>query len=271
MKKQLICAVKKDIYEYMRGKKNFLFAGTLLMISTMMIFATKFLPSLINSAIRNLPSIITNTDTITNTLSNLFPSNLKDNMAILSSDIVIFYGTVVIFATYNIISKEIAVGKWIFPLCSGYHPYILVLSKAFVYSIGSAFPCFIVYNAYYFIGGAIIENNYLFTTALINAVVIAVAMFFITFITILLSGIYSKPALAATTMLLFVIIAPDIFALFSFGKFLPTHLLSCLYISNSNFVELIIPILMCLAVSVVLIIITVKTLPKKIKISRFEN
>lgn len=271
MKKQFICAVKKDIYEYMRGKKNFLFAGTLLMISIMMIFATKFLPSLINSAIQNLPSMITNTDTITSTLSNLFPSNLKDNMAIFSSDIVIFYGTVIIFATYNIISREIAIGKWIFPLCSGYRPYMLVLSKAFVYSVGSALPCFIVYNAYYFIGGLLIENNYLFATAIINAVVIAIAMFFITFITILLSSICSKPTLAATTMLLFVIIAPDIFALFSFGKFLPTHLLSYLYISNSNCVELIIPILMCLAISIVLIIVTVKTMPKKIRISRFEN
>ena len=185
MKKQFICAVKKDIYEYVRGKKNFLFAGTLLMIAVMMIFATKFLPSLINSAIQNLPSMITNTDTITSTLSDLFPSNLKDNMAVFSSDIVIFYGTVIIFATYNIISREIAIGKWIFPLCSGYQPYMLVLAKAFVYSVGSALPCFIVYNAYYFIGGAIIENNYLFTTAIINAVVIAVAMFFITFISTL--------------------------------------------------------------------------------------
>lgn len=271
MKKQFICAVKKDIYEYMRGKKNLLLAGTLLMISIMMIFATKFLPTLINSAIQNLPSMITNSDTIASTISDLFPNNLKDNMGIFSSDVAIFYGTVVIFSTYNIISREIAVGKWIFPICSGYRPYILVLSKAFVYSLGSAFPCLVVYIAYYFVGGSIIENNYLFSTAIINAVVIAIAMFFITFITILLSSIYSKPALAATTMLLFVIVAPDIFALFSFGKFLPMHLLSFLYMSNSNSIELIIPILICLAVSVVLTVVTIKTLPKKMMISRFEN
>lgn len=271
MRKQFICAIKKDVCEYMRGKKNLLFAGTLLMVSLMMVFATKFLPSLIESAINNMPSMITNPDTIISTLSDLFPSNLLGNMGIFASDIVVFYGLVVIFSTYNIISREISVGKWIFPLCSGYNPYVLVLSKALVYSLGSALPCFVIYNVYYFIGASIIENNYLFSTAIINSIFMAIAMFFITFITILLSSIYSKPALGATTMLLFVIIAPDIFSLFSFGKFLPTHLLTFLYTSSDNFVELIIPILMCVVISVVLVILTIKTLPKKTRTSRFEN
>ena len=271
MKKQLILALKKDILEYIREKKFFLYSGTLLCITIIMILVSRFLPDLMNAAINNIPHIISNVETIVNTISDLFPNNIKENIGIFSSEIIIFYGSFVIFSTYNIISNEIKRGKWILPLCSGYKPITLVLSKSIVYPFFIALPCFIFYNFYYLICISFLENNYYFTTVIINSFILFFIIFFSAFATILLSIIYSKPFLSATTMFVYVAVAPDIFVLFSFGKFLPTHLFSYLYMSGCNFIELIIPILLCVVLSIILIVLTIRKLPKICMINRFEN
>jgi hypothetical protein len=43
--------------------------------------------------------------------------------------------------------------------------------------------------------------------------------------------------MSAATMILFVSVAPDIFTLFSFGKYLPTHILTYLYQAENNHIE----------------------------------
>ena len=120
-KRYIINAIKKDIIEYLRSKKNILFFFALLSIALMMAFSTIYLPVLIKKILSIAPSLITDQNAIFQTLLDLFPNTLKENMAILTSDIVIFFGAVVVFSTYNIIPKEIESGKWIIPMCVGYN------------------------------------------------------------------------------------------------------------------------------------------------------
>lgn len=252
MRKQLICSIQKDIREYIRLKKNLLFSFTILLLCAMVFCATKFLPSLISSLTENASHIISDSENLGVTIARFFPNSLKANMGILASDIAIFYGIVVILTTYNLIVKEVSDGKWIFPLGVGYSPFVLIVSKGFVYGIGAALPSLVFYNLYFLLGSTFLLADYPISTALTNSLVLALAMFLIVFLTILLASIYKQAILAAATMILFVVVAPDIFALFSFGKYLPTYMLTYLYQSNDNFPSLIIPIVITFAVTVVL-------------------
>lgn len=258
MKKQILCAVKKDLKEYMRNKKNLLFNFTLLFLCAMVFCSTKFLPSLIDTLLKNASQMISNTETIETTLTAFFPENLKANMGVLASDIAIFYGIVVILSTYNLIVKEIAGGKWIFPLSVGYKPFTLIFSKGIVYGVGAAFPSVVFYNLYYMLGSLYLYSDYTSSAALLNSLGLGFAMFSIVYITIILAAIYKQPMMSATTMILFVSVAPDIFTLFSFGKYLPTHIFTYLYQAENNYAELIVPIVGIIVLGVLLTIIAVK-------------
>ncbi len=258
MKTQLLCTVKKDFMEYMRNKKNIIFSVTLLLLCAMVFCSTRFLPSLIESLMKNAAHMISNTETIESTLMTFFPNNLKDNMGVLASDIVIFYGIVVILTTYNLIVKEIVGGKWIFPLSVGYNPFVLVFSKGIVYGVGAALPSIIFYNLYYFVGNTFLAANYELQTAIINSFVLGFAIFSIAYLTIMLAAIQKQPIMSAVTMILFVAIAPDIFSLFSFGKYLPTHILTYLYQTKGNLMELIIPIILVVVLGILLTIFAAK-------------
>lgn len=59
-------------------------------------------------------------------------------------------------------------------------------------------------------------------------------------------------------MILFVSVAPDIFTLFSFGKYLPTHILTYLYQAENNYTELVIPVVGIIALAALFTIIAVK-------------
>lgn len=184
---------------------------------------------------------MSNTETITSTLATFFPSNLKSNMGVLASDIAIFYGIVVVLSTYNLIAKKINTGKWIFPLSVGYSPFILIISKGLAYGVGADFPSVVFYNLYYFVGNLYLSPDYLLTNAIMNSFVLGFAIFAIVYITIVLSSIYKQAIMSAATMLVTLVVAPDIFSLFSFGKYLPTYLLTYVYKTNNNIKELLIP------------------------------
>ncbi len=252
MKSQLYCAIKKDIKEYLRSKKNLLFALTLFLLCAMVFFSTKFLPTLIISLTEKTSNLITNADILKNTLLSFFPSELKANMGVLASDIAIFYGIVVILTTYNLIIREIKNNKWIFPIGVGYKPFALILSKGVIYGIGSAVPAAVLYILYYFIGSIYLVSDYPISVAISNAIVLGVAMASITYITIVLTTLLRHPIMSATTMIGFIAIAPDIFALFTFGKYLPTHLLTYIYNSSNNLVEVVIPIIELLFIMTVI-------------------
>lgn len=267
MKKQVLCAIKKDFKEYMRNKKNLFFSFIVLFLCAMVFCSTKLLPSLIDSLAQNAPQMISNKDTLDTTLTALFPETLSANMGILASDIVIFYGIVVILSTYNLIVKEIVGGKWIFPLSVGYKPFTLILSKGLVYGVGAAFPTVVFYNLYYMIGCLYLYPDYSSSAAILNSLVLGFSMFSIVYITIMLASTYKQPIMSAITMILFISVAPDIFALFSFGKFLPTYILSFLYQSKNNHIELILPLVSIISLATLFTIIAVKK-SKTIEVAR---
>ena len=73
--------------------------------------------------------------------------------------------------------------------------------------------------------------------------------------------------MSAVTMILFISIAPDIFTLFSFGKYLPTHILTYLYQAKNNYIELVIPVVGIIALAALFTIIAVKK-SKAIEVAR---
>lgn len=252
MIKQLLCSLHKDVKEYIRCKKHFILGSVLLTLCIMVFGATNFLPSLINELIKNAAYIVSDIDSIKGTITTFFPRELAANMGILVSDIFVFYGIVVILSTYNLIPKEIAEGRWIFPLSVGYDPFILILSKGLVYSMGAAVPCVVVYNLYYCIGNIYLYPDYVLTTSMINSIVLGISIFFIAYFTTILSSIYKHAIMSACTMIMFVVIAPDIFTLFSFGKYLPTYMLTHLNQSSNNFQDLIIPVILTIIMAILL-------------------
>ena len=252
MRKQILCSLRKDLHEFMSSRKNLVFSGTLLSLCAMVLGATYYLPTLIDVLTKNAAHVISDTGTMATTLSTFFPDTLAANMGVLSSDIAIFYGIVTILSTYNLISNEINSGKWIFPLSVGYKPFVLIFSKGVIYGLGAAFPTIVFYNVYYFIGSICLIPDYSISVALVNSLVLGFSIFSIVYITILLASIYKQAIMSAVTMILFVAVAPDIFALFAFGKFLPTHLLTHIYQSTSSANSIIIPAVLTVITAIVL-------------------
>lgn len=267
MKNQIVCAIKKDIKEYLQTRKNILFSMILFSLCAMVLVATKFLPSLISELVKQASHMISNTATISDTLAAFFPENLRANMGILASDIAIFYGIVVILSTYNLIVKEINDEKWIFPLSTGYKPSILLISKGLVFGVGAALPSIIFYNLYFIIGNIYLTPNYNFATALINSLVLGFAIFSIVYLTIMLSLVYKQAIMSALTMILFLTVAPDIFSLFTFGKYLPTYLLTFVYTTSTNIFDLIIPFLFTIIIQILLTFVASKKIAN-IEVSR---
>lgn len=258
MKNQLVCSLQKDIKEYIRTKKNLLFSLILFFLCLSIFMATQTFPMLIGALVKNTSHIVNGENTIISSLMVFFPRNLKDNMGILSSDIIIFYGIVVILSAYNLINTEIKRGKWIFPLSVGYKPCILIISKGMVYSVGAAIPSVIFYNLYYMIGNIFLLPDYHMQSMFLNSILMGIAIFAIVYSTIMLSVIYKQSIMSIVTIIPFVAVAPDIFVLFEFGKYLPTHILTYLYQTRSDYNELFIPIFTTLFMAIFLSILASK-------------
>ena len=88
--------------------------------------------------------------------------------------------------------------------------------------------------------------------AIVNSMILAFYIFSIVYITIILASIYKQAITAVITIIPLVAISPDIFALFSFGKFLPTHTLTYLYQSRNNVYEILIPTITTVVIAMIL-------------------
>ena len=143
----------------------------------------------------------------------------------------------------------------------------MILSKGLVYGLGAAFPTIVFYNLYYMVGNLYLYSDYSSSAALLNSFALGFAMFSIVYITIILAAIYKQPIMSAATMILFVSVAPDIFTLFSFGKYLPTHILTYLYQAETNYIELVIPVFGIITLVALFTIIAAKK-SKAIEVAR---
>lgn len=241
--KDFMCIVKKDFKEYMRGKKNVIFSVALLAIGVMVIMTTMFFPTLISALAEKAPDMISDSKSLDSMMGNLFPDNLKGSMGIWASDVGSFYSILIVLMVHGLIMKEINRGAWILPVASGYKKSNLLLSKVLVYGIGAAFPVFLLTNVYFFAASTFLDNDITFTNALISSIVLAIAIFGVAALTIITSVFYKNSIIAALSMLVIVMVAPDVLSLFSFGKLLPTYLLTFVYSMESDIRMIIVPII----------------------------
>ena len=266
MIKAALCA-KKDLREITRKKRTVLFNVLILAVSAMVLGTTLAYPALIGALAKKAPNMIEDGSQILQVMQKLFPQTTRENMGIWSSDIVTFSTIAISLICCNLIPEEIKAGKWILPIQAGYSKEDMLFSKMFVYGSCTALPSLIGYNLYYALGSLLITDNYTSFIAFSNSIVLAVSVFFITTISICLSVICKNQTSAVITVITFVFAAPDILALFSFGRFFPTYFLTFLYQSASNFQELIIPCAALLVIQIALWHVSSKKL-KQIEIAR---
>lgn len=264
---QTLCCIKKDLLEVIRNKRTLLFNGLLIAITIMVLGTTLAFPSLIDLLVEKAPDMVADGSQIQQVMAKLFPQTTKENMGIWASDVIIFFTISISLVCCNLLPSEIRSGKWILVTEAGYSHWQMLISKMLVYGGCTALPVFAGYNLYYALSGIIISDNYSPVVAFCNSAVIAVAIFFITTLSITLSIIYKNHIMAVITMVVTVLAAPDILTMFSFGKIFPTHLLTFAYNSSDNFVELIIPCIMLIVLQVGLCFIAVKRF-SKIEIAR---
>lgn len=236
-----ICCLKKDITEIIRKKRLLLFNSLLLLICGFVFITTLTFPNLVSLLAEKAPDIISNGTDIGKIIVKLFPPTLKENIGILASDIGIFFTIAIALICSNIIPSEIKNGKWILVIEAGFDHKILLASKIVSYGMCAAIPTFIMYHLYYLAAGLFLENNYIPTISMINSFVLAFIIFSIASLTISLSVICKNQITAAITIIITVLTAPDILTMFSFGQYLPTHLLTYIYTSSENWREIFMP------------------------------
>ena len=267
--KRLKCTIKKDYREYLRGKRNIYYSTVLLLIGTMIVTTTLFFPSLIEALAQKAPDIIENVGSLDDLMSKLFPNDIKGSLGIWYSDIGIFYSIVIVLTIHGAIVDEIKSGKWIMPLASGYKKIDLVLSKNVVYSVGTAFPVLVLSNVFYLVGLYFFRNNYDMSDALLCSIIMSLTIAFITIITLLTSILYKNSIIAGVSIILIIMIAPDVLNYFSFGKYFPTYVLTFVYTTSDNYTDLVIPFMEIILICIVLIWLVEKRI-RTIEISRRE-
>lgn len=245
---QMLCCVKKDWVEIIRNRRFALFNCLLLVISAMVLITTLTFPKIIILLIEKIPDVMMDGSQMEQLLEKLFPEILKENMGIWSSDVSVFFSIIVALVCSNSLLHEIKSGKWILVTKAGYRSETLILSKIITYGIATSFPVFISYNLYYGVASIFLENNYSADIAFLNSIVLSFSIFAIAWESILLAIIYNDSIKAIIVIITTVLIAPDIMTLFSFGKYLPTHLLTFVYNSAENVNEIIIPIIILIII-----------------------
>ncbi|MCR5775891.1 MAG: hypothetical protein K6G84_00550 [Lachnospiraceae bacterium] len=267
MTNRLICTIKKDFREYMRGKKNMYFSISLLLIGIMIISTTLFFPALIEALAQKAPDMVSNVGALDELMAKLFPDNIKGSLGIWYSDVGVFYSIVLVLTIYGLIVNEIKSGKWIMPVASGYKKMELVISKNIVYSVGAAFPVFVLSNVYYIAGLNFFTNDIGAIQAVVCSAIMSLSVIFITVTTLLSSVLYKNSITAGISNILIIMVAPDILTYFSFGKYFPTYLLTFVYTVSDNYSELIIPVVEMILICLILFFLVDKKI-RKIEISR---
>ena len=103
--------IRKDFREVLRGKKNVLFSLILVSLGAMVLLTTLFIPDLIRALGEKAPEMISDTESLDEMLSKLFPSDVAGSMGVWASDVGIFYTVVITLMTHALIPDEIKTGK----------------------------------------------------------------------------------------------------------------------------------------------------------------
>lgn len=250
--RELLCCIKKDIMEFMRAKRNIFFLGILIGLGIVVLGMTQSFPFLIEKLMEKAPDFISDSAAINQMMVKLFPQDVEANLGIWASDVGIFYTIAVVLTVYNILPNEIREGKWIFPIAVGYKNETLIFSKSLVYSTGAAFPVVVMYNLYYIITSYVLLNNYMIGNVIFNSIILGISIFSITNITIMASLLYKHAIMNAVSMIVMIMALPDIMTLFTFGRFFPTYLLTYVYSSETQWLNIPIPLIILILLQVIL-------------------
>ena len=256
--RQFYACVKKDISEYLRYHRNVLCLLVLICIGAMVLLTTMFFPGLISQLALKAPNMITDPVAINELMTRLFPQDVRGSLMIFASDVGVFYTIVVCLICHSMIPGEIKKGQWIIPVNAGVKKRNLLASKCIVYAAGMAFPVFVIYNLYYFVASILLEANCRYEIALLNGGVLSLSIAFIVIVTILNSVLYKHSAISALSIIIIVMMAPDVLTFFSFGRFLPTYLLTFTYGLGENAATIIIPTGIMMIISYLLFILALR-------------
>lgn len=245
-------ALKKDWFEYRRKHIGLFGIITLICVGLTVYSVALCFPLLLNILADTAPEMLADIDSLSTIMGNILPDDVRGNMGSWASDVCLFYSLVVVLLTFNILPKEIKQGKWIMPLEAGYKRIELVTSKCLVYAIGTAITVFVLSLVYYAALLFSFEHNMSFTDALLISFLIAFTEMAVVVITILLSVICKHSIAGALSVLGVLIVGPDIFSFFSFGKYFPTYLITFLYSDSSNGIEAIVPFLEIIIICIML-------------------
>lgn len=241
---QFAACVRKDVLEFLRLRKNLICAIVLLGIGAMVLCTTLFISSLLAQLSIQAPNIISDPKSISDLMEKLFPKDIQGSLKIFASDIGIFYSIVACFMCHMILTDEVRQGKWIIPLNAGIKKTCLIGSKCLVYSVGIGFPVFIVYIVYYYAASIFLSGQCNLSIALLNGAVLSAAVAGIVMMTLLLSLLYRHSVLAALSVVIVVMVAPDVLTFFSFGRWFPTYLLTFTYTLSDDIGSLLLPCMM---------------------------
>ena len=261
--KTLTLCIRKDILEFLRRKRLLICLIVLFCIAFMVLGVTKAFPVLVHALTKLSPDSLSELDSLLEITDGLIPSDLKGNLGFFTSDLVVYYTIAAAFLCFNLIPSEIREGKWIIPLNCGIDRSSLLLSKCLVYGAGIGLPGMIVYDLYYGILRLTMESNCPPGRVLLNGLLLGFNVAVLAVIVILLSVIFRYGILSALTVILTVMVAPDVLSLFSFGRFLPTYTLSFNYAVGGDPSLLIIPFLETGVLLVLLFLCALRKLRRK--------
>lgn len=239
--KKFSAILRKDRIEYIRSMKGVICVATIFLCCAMVLGATLALPGLLGR-LTEKGGILSESTSASDFMGRFFPENLRQSMGVLSSDIAVFYGIVTIILCYRIVPDEVLSKRVILPMCAGYSKKELLISKKIIYSILMSVPVYAFYMLYYLLASNYLMKNYRIDQACVNGILLAFCIFVIVNITMSLSMVVRSRLGILVTMIGVIIAVPDVLTFFSFGKYLPTYLLTLTYLSNTDYELIIAPI-----------------------------
>ncbi|MCR5281960.1 MAG: hypothetical protein K6E18_01185 [Lachnospiraceae bacterium] len=237
----MVSCIKKDLREVFRTGKLVIFLALAFGIAVMILGITLVFSDIPQALWEQLPGF--NISSLEEVISSLYPKLVRESAGVYAYYIGFFYSLIVILIVHGILPSEMQKEKWVLPLQQGYTKLQLILSKCLVYGAVAGASVFAGYLFYFMVANACMERNMGLGNALILGLVHSMNLFFIVIYTELFSVLYKSPVIAAVSMIATILLVPDLAIYFSFGRLLPTYLLTFVYDSCSDYGRILPPLI----------------------------
>ena len=261
----LKCCLKKDIKEVLRTGKVILFAAMVLGIAVMIMGFTMIFTDIPDALTEQLPGF--DISALESMMVTLYPKRVAGSVGVYSYYIGVFLSLVAILVIHSLLPKEIRNGKWVLPLEQGYSKRVLITSKCIVYGLLAFVFVFIGYMLYFSVAKTFMLNDLSAGNAVFLAMIHGLNLFFIITFTLLLSVCFKSSVWAAISMIGTILVAPDIFGMLPFGKYLPTYMLTIVYDTITDHSRVVGPLMLNILLLAFTYIIAVNRV-EKLSVSR---